>query len=74
MKLAPQSRDILRQYKTLINARRREAGQRELTTAQVMDEICYYMTCQCAVYIVSVQREPSGHNLKHPTKWCPPNK
>lgn len=26
-----------------------------------------------AVY-VSVQREPSGHNLKHPTKWCPPNK
>lgn len=24
-------------------------------------------------WIVSVQREPSGHNLKHPTKWCPPN-
>lgn len=24
--------------------------------------------------IVSVQREPSGHYLKHPTKWCPPNK
>lgn len=24
--------------------------------------------------IVSVQREPSGHNLKHTTKWCPPNK
>ncbi len=23
---------------------------------------------------VSVQHEPSGHNLKHPTKWCPPNK
>ncbi|WP_171878767.1 hypothetical protein [Klebsiella quasipneumoniae] len=23
---------------------------------------------------VSVQREPSGHNLKHTTKWCPPNK
>lgn len=29
MKLAPQSRDILRQYKALINARRRDAGQRE---------------------------------------------
>ncbi|WP_176716652.1 hypothetical protein, partial [Klebsiella pneumoniae] len=43
--------DILRQYKALMNARRRDAGQRELTTAQVMDEICYYMTCQCAVYI-----------------------
>ncbi len=27
MKLAPQSRDILRQYKALINARRRDAGQ-----------------------------------------------
>ncbi len=25
-------------------------------------------------FYVSVQREPSGHNLKHPTKWCPPNK
>lgn len=24
--------------------------------------------------IVRVQRELSGHNLKHPTKWCPPNK
>ncbi|EHL81765.1 MULTISPECIES: hypothetical protein [Klebsiella] len=35
----------------MINARRRDAGQRELTTAQVMDEICEYMTCQCAVYI-----------------------
>ncbi|WP_221582853.1 hypothetical protein, partial [Salmonella enterica] len=46
MKLAPQSREILRQYKALINARRRDVGQRELTTAQVMDEICYYMTCQ----------------------------
>ncbi|EEO5640229.1 hypothetical protein G6304_004688, partial [Salmonella enterica] len=33
------------------NARRRDAGQRELTIAQVMDEICEYMTCQCAVYI-----------------------
>ena len=51
MKLAPQTRDILLQYKALINARRRDAGQRELTTAQVMDDICEYMTCQCAVYI-----------------------
>ena len=51
MKLAPQSRDILRQYKALINACRRDAGQRELTTTQVMDEICEYMICQCAVYI-----------------------
>lgn len=51
MKLAPQSREILRQYKALINARRRENGQSALRTEQVIDEICYYMTCQCAVYI-----------------------
>lgn len=51
MKLAPQSREILRQYKALINARRRDAGQRELTTVQVMDEICYYMTLSvCRVH------------------------
>ena len=50
MKLAPQSREILRQYKALINARRRDAGQRELTTAQVMDEICYYDVSVCRVH------------------------
>ncbi|EBC6662394.1 hypothetical protein C1B90_20920 [Salmonella enterica] len=51
MNIKPETREILRQYKALINARRRDAGQRELTTAQVVDEICEYMTCQCAVYI-----------------------
>lgn len=51
MKLAPETREILRQYKNLINARRRDAGQRPLTTAQVMDEICDYMTSQYAVFI-----------------------
>ncbi|EAW4590746.1 hypothetical protein SOP31_003441 [Salmonella enterica] len=51
MNIKPETREILRQYKALINARRRDAGQRELTTAQVMDEICEYMICQCAVYI-----------------------
>lgn len=51
MNIKPGTREILRQYKELINARRRDAGQRELTTAQVMDEICEYMTCQCAVFI-----------------------
>lgn len=40
--MKPETREILRQYKALINARRRDAGQRELTTAQVMDEICGY--------------------------------
>lgn len=51
MNIKPETREILRQYKALINARRRDAGQRELTTAQLVDEICEYMTCQCAVYI-----------------------
>lgn len=51
MNIKPETREILRQYKALINARCRDAGQRELTTAQVVDEICEYMTCQCAVYI-----------------------
>lgn len=51
MNIKPETRDILRQYKALINARRRDADQRELPTAQVVDEICEYMTCQCAVYI-----------------------
>lgn len=54
MKIRPETREILRQYKALTNARRRDAGQLELTTAQVVDEICEYMTCQCAVY-------PGGH-------------
>ncbi|EHL2319320.1 TPA: hypothetical protein KW991_003842 [Escherichia coli] len=53
MKLAPETREILRQYKALINARRRENGQSALRTEQVIDEICYYMTCQSAVYLCS---------------------
>jgi hypothetical protein len=75
MKLAPQSRDILRQYKALINARRRDAGQRELTTAQVMDEICEYMTCQCAVYIgghfILQGGKASKHDGRRPGRRAP---
>lgn len=40
MKLDLQTRDILRHYKALVNARRRDSGQRELTTAAIVDEIC----------------------------------
>ncbi|EIP9671783.1 hypothetical protein LUB86_004316 [Salmonella enterica] len=50
MNIKPETREILRQYKELINACRRDADQSELTIAQVMDEICEYMACQCAVY------------------------
>ena len=34
MKLSPQTRDILRQYKTLVNAQRRTNGLRELRTEE----------------------------------------
>ncbi|WP_019104707.1 hypothetical protein, partial [Pantoea ananatis] len=51
MKLSPQTRDILRQYRALINEHRRTSGLRELRTEEVVDEICHFMTCQCAVYI-----------------------
>ncbi|HCR0227245.1 hypothetical protein FHW04_003875 [Pantoea sp. AN62] len=53
MKLTPQTRDILRQYKAVINDRRRSSGQRELRTEEIVDEICYFMTCQSAVYLGS---------------------
>ncbi len=48
-------------------------------TARIMgvclNTILRHLKTQAAVgNLVSVQREPSGHNLKHPTKWCPPNK
>jgi len=51
MKLDPQTRDTLRQYKKIINTGRRESGLRELRTEEVIDEICQFMTCQTAVYI-----------------------
>ncbi|MCE6966289.1 hypothetical protein K6W81_20785 [Enterobacter sp. MW07] len=51
MKLDPQTRDILRQYKQKINSARRENGLSELRTEQVIDEICHFMICQSAVYI-----------------------
>lgn len=57
MKLSPQTRDILRQYKTLVNAQCRSNDLRELRTEELIDEICYFMTCQSAVYI-------GGHFIK----------
>lgn len=51
MKLAPETLEILRQYKAVVNERRRANGMHELKTEQIVDEICEYMTHQCAVYI-----------------------
>lgn len=51
MKLSPQTRYILRRYEALVNAQCRTSGLKELRTEEIMDEICYFMTCQSAVYI-----------------------
>ncbi|HCQ8908343.1 TPA: hypothetical protein OMI49_003802 [Escherichia coli] len=39
MNISTETREILRNYKAVINARRREMGQKPLTTAQIVDEI-----------------------------------
>lgn len=51
MQLSPDTRNILRQYKTLINTRRRDLGLRPVTTAKVMEELCESATRQCSVYL-----------------------
>ncbi|HFT5243361.1 TPA: hypothetical protein ACGTP8_004213 [Yersinia enterocolitica] len=51
MQLKPESRDILRQYKTLINERRKANEQSPVTTAQIVDSMCEYLTWQASVYI-----------------------
>ncbi|WP_257014314.1 hypothetical protein [Serratia fonticola] len=51
MKLDNSSREILKQYKSMINNRRRANGQRELTIDQVIAEILEYMTFQSAVFL-----------------------
>ncbi|HGC1889251.1 TPA: hypothetical protein ACIX52_001562 [Escherichia coli] len=37
MNISTETREILRNYKAVINARRREMGQKPLTTAQIVD-------------------------------------
>ncbi|CAI2535367.1 hypothetical protein [Serratia liquefaciens] len=51
MKLSPETRDIIRQYKTVVNERRQSAGLSPLKTERIIEEICYSMTYQCSVYI-----------------------
>ena len=51
MNISTETREILRNYKTVINARRREMGQKPLTTAQIVDEICDFVTNQQAVFL-----------------------
>jgi hypothetical protein len=35
----------------LINASRREAGLSSRNTTQILDDICFYLKCQNAVYL-----------------------
>ncbi|EOV9687689.1 hypothetical protein ACN5L4_003675 [Cronobacter turicensis] len=51
MTLSAEARDILRQYKNRINAQRKKEDLSPVTTAQVMESICEYMTHQTAVYL-----------------------
>ena len=43
MNISKETREILRNYRAVINARRREMGQKPLTTAQIIDEICDFV-------------------------------
>ncbi|HBM9564633.1 TPA: hypothetical protein L1A36_005050, partial [Escherichia coli] len=51
MNISTETREILRNYRAMINARRREMGQKPLTTAQVVDEICDFVANQQAVFL-----------------------
>ncbi|EOW3263136.1 hypothetical protein ACOV3F_004756 [Escherichia coli] len=51
MNISTETREILRNYKAVINAWRREMGQKPLTTAQIVDEICDFVVKQQAVFI-----------------------
>ena len=51
MNISTETREILRNYKAVINARRREMGQKPLTTAQIVDEICDFVVNQQAVFL-----------------------
>ncbi|RDL15608.1 hypothetical protein [Serratia fonticola] len=60
MKLAPETRKTLRHYKTVVNERRKQEGRSLLNTEQIIDEICDYITHQCAAYIGGVYILQSG--------------
>lgn len=48
MNINTETREILRNYKAV---RRREMGQKPLTTAQIVDEICDFVVNQQAVFL-----------------------
>lgn len=69
MNISTETREILRNYRAVINARRREMGQKPLTTAQIVDEICDFVANQQAVflgghYILQGNPEGAAHQLQ----------
>ena len=73
MNISTETREILRNYRAVINARRREMGQKPLTTAQIVDEVCDFVANQQAVFLC-------GHYILHGSRnrlyrrrrWRPP--
>lgn len=53
MDISNETREILRQYRALINKRRRDMELPPITTAKIVDSMCEYMTCQVSVYLCS---------------------
>jgi len=51
MNLTPYTRDILRQYRALINVRRKAQGLDPVTTDKLIDSVCDFMISQYAVYL-----------------------
>ncbi len=51
MNISTEAREYRRNYKPVLNPRRREMGQKPLTTAQIVDEICDFVANQQAVFL-----------------------
>lgn len=51
MKMTPETRQILKHYKTLVNERRQEAGLTPYTTPRLLDDICYLLTCREQLFL-----------------------
>ncbi len=85
MNISTETREILRNYRAVINARRREMGQKPLTTAQIVDEICDFVANQQAVFRRSLHLtgqqkqviqgqavEAACQPARTPAGWCLP--
>ncbi len=73
MNISTETREILRNYKAVINARRREMGQKPLTTAQIVDEICDFVS-ESAGGFPRWSLYPSGQQKQviQGRRWRPP--